>query len=294
MADDSEVRGPIREYYSNLSIMEKFSWGFIAAIYFAALLISFSKLVANVLAGDIQIASAWAAIVSGLATFALVVVTGLYVVYTRNLVGVMEETRREERGQNARDSLIVQESEWTPHFFPTWGDFNIISCSGPKPWLPWLKAEVDGDQNNDWYEQNSFPVGESEPAEPTLTRLPDNVRNALRFYDIDWFIPYRDEIHEYFRENVTRETRGRLYFKFETMTGEWYFFVYHMDLGPDDDDGFDINAVPKVERYLPWEDSEERDQLEAELRREIEQGTAHYLHKPLNDRGANDLEGDDG
>lgn len=182
--------------------------------------------------------------------------------------------------RNSRQqSVVLQESELLPHFYPTWGDFKLITCSGPKPWLPWMKAEIEGDSNEDWYEENSYPVMDDAEI------VPGNVSKAMEFYDIDWFVPFRDEIHQYFRDGISEETRGKLYFKFETLTGTWYLFEYTLILTPNGDD-YNIQAVPEVTRYLPWQDSQRRDVLVRELKGEIQQGSAHFLHDPIHSNSA--------
>lgn len=97
MPDNDESTSPFEKFYSELTTFEKLIWGSVIGAYLAALIISITYLVSSVISRQIGTAGSWAAIVSGLATVGLVVVTGLYVVYTRNLVGVMEETQREER-----------------------------------------------------------------------------------------------------------------------------------------------------------------------------------------------------
>lgn len=164
--------------------------------------------------------------------------------------------------QAERERITLQESEWIPHFYPTWGDFEIISCSGPKPWYPWLKAEIAGIQTEKWYEQNSYPATERNK------ELNKNVNEADENYDIDWFVQFPGDIRKFFRENVTDETEGKLYFKFETITGEWYFFVYTLELEPKKS-GFNITGVPNVDRYLPWQESKLRDKLRIDLERQL-------------------------
>lgn len=92
----SGENGPLVSLYSNLSITEKLAWGVVIGLYLLALSISIAYLISSVLTQELQRAGLWASIVSGLATVGLVVVTGFYVVYTRNLVGISEKARREE------------------------------------------------------------------------------------------------------------------------------------------------------------------------------------------------------
>lgn len=148
--------------------------------------------------------------------------------------------------QNRDQTKILQESEWLPHFYPTY-EKQFLACSGNKPWFPVFKAKVQDVEPTEWHDVNSYPF------QPEETPVPKDVRDMHRFFNFDWFIPFPAKIQNYFREYANHETEAYLYFKFESMAGEWYFFIYQFTLASEGND-YRIIATPEVERLLPWGD----------------------------------------
>lgn len=94
---EEESKGPLIGFFESLPRIQQILWVVVIGSYLVFIVVSIALLMSNILTYDPKVASLWASIVAGLATVGLVIVTIGYVAYTRRLVEVTEQSRREER-----------------------------------------------------------------------------------------------------------------------------------------------------------------------------------------------------
>lgn len=144
-----------------------------------------------------------------------------------------------------RQTTVLQETEWIPEVRQPLGA-NQLAFARNRPWYPYFRADVGGETSG-WYEE--------------WIRRYSEAKDPL----VEWAVPFPDGVKRFFIENLDPgEHMGELHFRFESMNGAEYFFSYHIRLEVADGE-YEILETPSVDRYLPWEESSERDDLEADL-----------------------------
>lgn len=136
-----------------------------------------------------------------------------------------------------RQTLVMQESQWIPEAIHYFGE-KLIRFRGKRPWYPEFKVEVSGDSSG-WIDQNIAPPEIKDDQTDVDTWVVDLPSNLWK----DFLITLDEGRHS-----------GKLFFKFESMTGEEYKYIYDITFEKRSD-SYEINGAPSVERNLPWEKS---------------------------------------
>lgn len=165
-------------------------------------------------------------------------------------LGILTQASQNEEllDTSRQESIISQESEWMPEVRHSFRN-NIIKFNGRRPWYPWFKIRVDG-QSSQWAEEE----------------IQNQLNDAVAF---DWVVEVPETIQKFLALDVDAGIHtAELFFRFESMTGEEYFFIYHIEVEIGEE-AYSVLETPSVDRLLPWRESDMRDKLKNELEEEF-------------------------